>query len=80
MGIIGSILNALFSAAGVVEKEMGKRGDDFASGYDYGSQRASRMSDKELRDSLKRASENGVSDWKSAGKVRAMADEYKNRK
>ena len=80
MGIIGSLLNALFNAATTVSDEMDHRSDNFSTGYDHGAKRASQMSDAELRASLKRAKENGVSDWKSAGSVRAMADEYKNRK
>ena len=69
MGILGSLLDAIFGAASVVERDMNRKADDFGSGYDRGSARASRMSDDELRASLKRAKENGVSDWKSAGQA-----------
>ena len=80
MGLLDFLASVASSAANTVAKDMERKSNNFATGYDHGAQRASRMSDAELRSSLKRAKENGVSDWNSAGKVRAMADEYKRRK
>lgn len=79
MGILGSLFNILLGAADTVERGMERNADRFGDGYDRGTQRASQMSDAELRSRLKNAKENGVSDWGEAGKVRAMADEYKRR-
>lgn len=73
MGILRSIL-------GAVANNIEDNADRYSSGYDRGSGRASNMSDRELRDSIKRKVDNGVSDWRTAGEVRAMVDEYKNRK
>ena len=73
MGILGSIFNAVMD-------NLDKNADRYDSGYSSGSYRASNMSDDELRDSLKRKANNGVSDWKSAGEFKAMANEYKRRK
>ena len=80
MGLFDFLSNVASTAANTVARDMEKKSNNFATGYDHGSERASRMNDDELRSALKRAKENGVSDWKSAGNVRAMADEYKRRK
>lgn len=80
MSLLNFLANVASSAANTVAKDVERKSDDFETGYDHGAQRASRMTDEELRSSLKSAKENGVSDWKAAGRVRAMADEYKNRK
>ena len=53
-----------------------KKMDEYSSDYARGSERASRMTDEELRTSLRNARENGNS---SIGKTRAMVDEYKRR-
>lgn len=73
MGILGSIFRAILTTAE-------NNTDRYYSGYDQGSQKASRMSDDELRDSLRQKANNGVSDWRSAGQFKAMKDEYENRK
>ncbi len=73
MGILGSIFRAVLDTAE-------SNSDRYYSGYDKGSQKASGMSDDELRDSLRRKVNNGVSDWRSAGELKAMKDEYENRK
>ena len=80
MGLLDILFGALSKTASTVESGMAQNANKFSSGYDYGSKRASNMTDDELRSSLRRAKEDGISDWNSAGKVRAMADEYKNRK
>lgn len=69
----------VYDVASRVSDVAERNSNEYSSGYEYGSNRASNMSNEELRSSLKRAKENGVSDWKSAGKTRAMADEYKRR-
>ena len=73
MGILGSIFDAILGT-------LDNNADIYDSGYRSGSYRASNMSDDELKDSLKRKANNGVSDWRSAGEFKAMAKEYKNRK
>lgn len=80
MGFLSSLFNVASSAADAVERKMERDSSSFSRGYDRGAQRASSMSDDELRSSLKSAKENGISGWNRAGEVRAMADEYKNRK
>ena len=73
MGFLGWLFNA-------IENNFEEKADRYSSGYGSGSNRASNMSNSELRDSIRRKVDGGVSDWKTAGEVRAMADEYKNRK
>ncbi len=79
MGFLGSLINALLGAANRVSSDVERKSDAYSSGYDRGANKASNMSDDELRSKLKKAKENGISGWKSAGQVRAMADEYKSR-
>ena len=73
MGILGFIVNALLN-------DFNSSVDKFDSGYGSGYHKATSMSDAELKKSLQNKAKNGVSDWKSAGECRAMADEYKRRK
>ena len=80
MGFLDVLSDMFSKTASTVERGVERNVDNYASGYEYGSKKASHMSNEELRSSLKRAKESGVSDWSSAGKVRAMADEYNNRK
>ena len=79
MGFLSKLGAALNSTANAVARDVERKSSDFNSGYNSGSSRASNMSDDELRSSLKRAHDNGISGWDNAGKVRAMADEYKRR-
>ena len=74
------LFDVLLNVANAVNDEGQRRAGRYRDGYESGAARASQMSDAELRASLKRAKENGFSDLKDAGRVRAMADEYKNRK
>ena len=73
MGILGSIFDAILGT-------LDNNTDRYDSGYSSGSYRASNMSDDELKASLKRKADNGVSDWRSAGEFKAMTNEYKKRK
>lgn len=75
MGFLDKLLDIASNISDAAERNS----DEYSSGYEYGSKRASNMSDAELRSNLKRAKEGGVSDWNSAGKTRAMVDEYKRR-
>ena len=79
MGLLGALGRIASFAASAVADSISEKMSNYSDGYDRGSQRAADLSTEELRASLQRAKDNGVSDWKSAGKVRAMADEYKNR-
>ena len=53
MGILGSLFNVLLGAAETVEQGMERNADRFGDGYDRGTQRASQMSDAELRSRLR---------------------------
>ena len=80
MGFLSSLFKVLSNTANLAEKDITRKTNSYSSGYRSGSEKASQMSDEELYSSLKKAKENGISDWKRAGDVRAMANEYKNRK
>ena len=72
MSFFSSLIRAV---AGYAEHQS----NEYCSGYERGSQSASNMSDDELRASLKRVKDNGVSGMRGAGKTKAMVDEYKKR-
>ena len=76
MGFFNSLFNVVLRAKDVAERNA----SSYSSGYNYGSERASRMSNEELSSSINRAKNNGVSGWSQAGNTRAMIDEYNNRK
>lgn len=73
MGLIDGLLGMIFN--GVSQKS-----NEYSSGYDRGSSRASSMSDDELRREIQKARNNGISGMQDAGKTKAMMDEYNNRK
>ena len=79
MGFFSSLLSAASKVADAGERYVEKQSNDYYSGYDRGRNRASSMSDSELRSELKRAKDNGISGMRSAGQTRAMLDEYKRR-
>ncbi len=76
MGFFNALLNLFFKA----QDDFYDKSDKYNSGYNDGYNKASKMTDAELKSSIQKSVNNGVSDWKSAGKTRAMVDEYKNRK
>lgn len=79
MGFFSALFNFLTGASDAVRRDYERKSSEYSSGYSYGSERASGMSDDELRSELRRAKENGISGMKNAGKTRAMIDEYKDR-
>ncbi|MBP3634443.1 MAG: hypothetical protein J6J43_07710 [Oscillospiraceae bacterium] len=79
MGFFDTLGRIASSVANSAANSMADKADRYSSGYARGSERAGDMSTAELRESLRRAKDSNLSDWKKAGEVRAMADEYKNR-
>ena len=80
MGFFDSLLNKAREMADAGERYVERQADDYYRGYDSGSERASSMSDSELRSQLRHAKENGISGgMNGAGKTRAMLDEYNRR-
>lgn len=80
MGILDVLLNAASRVADSGANYVEKKTNEYASGYERGRNKASSMSDSELRSELQRAKENGISGMGNAGKTRAMMDEYQSRK
>lgn len=79
MGFFDSLLNKAHEMVDAGERYVERQADDYYRGYDSGSERASSMSDSELRSQLRSAKENGISGMNNAGKTRAMLDEYQRR-
>ena len=79
MGLLDFLFRAASTTVSTAGDIMQHQKDSFDSGYDRGANKASRMSDEELSSALKRAQKDGFSGIDDAGRVRAMADEYKRR-
>lgn len=79
MGFFNSLLSKAQEMVDAGERYVERQSDDYYRGYDSGSERASSMSDSELRSQLRSAKENGISGMNNAGKTRAMLDEYQKR-
>ena len=75
MGFFDSLFNFLSKAENYAEQ----KSNSYSSGYGNGQRKVSNMSDTELRTSLKNSQNKDLSDFKRAGEVRAMVDEYKKR-
>ena len=73
MGLIDGFFSLLAGA-------IASKANNYSSGYDRGSSRASSMSDDELRREIQKARDNGISGMQDAGKTKAMMDEYNSRK
>lgn len=73
------ILDFLSKVVDAGERYVERQSNDYYSGYDSGSSRASSMTDDELRSELNRAKNNCGAGMRNAGKTRALIDEYKER-